>query len=108
MSISLTMNNTFHISLIHCPFFWDGCYMYLKQVCASYSHEKKGFEIPRLMNLIKKIEREKSLIQNVGQINKQEKKSIKNQEENKHELYPLTKRTSPQVLCNDCISYERI
>jgi hypothetical protein len=32
MSISLLINNTFHISLIHCPFFWVGCYMYPKKV----------------------------------------------------------------------------
>jgi hypothetical protein len=53
------------------------------------------------------VEREKVLIQNVRQINKKEKKSIKNQERKKHELYPLAKRPSPQDLCNECIPYKK-
>jgi hypothetical protein len=34
-SMSLTMNNTFHLLSIYCPFFWASCYMYPKKVCAS-------------------------------------------------------------------------
>jgi hypothetical protein len=55
VSISLTMN-IFHICVIRCPFFWVGCYMYPKRVCADFIKND--------------IEREKSLIQNVEKINK--------------------------------------
>jgi hypothetical protein len=35
VSISLTINNIFHLSFLRCPFFWVGCYMYYKKVHAS-------------------------------------------------------------------------
>jgi hypothetical protein len=55
MSISPTMYNIFHLSFLRCPFFWVGCYMYPKKVHSSYSHEKKGLEFLKLMQLYKKM-----------------------------------------------------
>jgi hypothetical protein len=34
-------------------------------------------------------------------------KVLKTKKRKKHELYPLAKRPSPQVLCNECIPYKR-
>jgi hypothetical protein len=71
--------------------------------------QKGWLECLRLMQCYKKndIEREKALIQNARQTNKQERQSLQTKKEIKHELYPLAKRPSLQVLCNKCIPNKR-
>jgi hypothetical protein len=47
------------------------------------------------------IERENAKTQNVNQAEKKEKQSQEPRKNKKHELCPLAKRPSPQVLCNE-------
>jgi len=111
VSISFNINDTFHLLPIRCPFYWAGCYMYPKKVRASSSHEKKGPENLRLMKLYKKwywnLKEKEDQFKMRGKETNKKRRLLKPKKKKKHELYPLAKRPSPQVLCNECIPNKR-